>query len=264
MSPPALDVQFSSHTPPPDPGFINARLRISGTNPIFASFEVPNAGAPGGGALVVFEIPLAPGAPGNFTVAHHLAAAPAFVIIQMTSGGSIWLQNPTGFDANNIYAAASATGITGTAVCFTSIPDAVVALAPVAPGNFSVPHGLGSAPALALVQMNSGGSIWFQGTPTDATNVNLVASAAGITGNVYVWLHMPTIAVVTSGRIPLAPGAPGNFTVAHGLGKVPTLVIIRMSSGGNIWLQATPYDATNLYLVASAAGITGEAEVWVS
>ena len=41
MSPQAQDIQFSSNTPAPDPGFVNAKLRISGTNPIFASFEVP-------------------------------------------------------------------------------------------------------------------------------------------------------------------------------------------------------------------------------
>lgn len=63
-------------------------------------------------------------------------------------------------------------------------------------------------------------------------------------------------------EIALAPGAPGTFTVAHGLGVIPRVVLIQMTSGGTIWFQSTRYDATNLYLVASDAGVTGVAEVW--
>lgn len=63
-------------------------------------------------------VSLAPSAPGNFSTAHGLAAAPAAVVIQMTSGGQIWLQSTTGYDATNIYAEASDGGITATAFCF--------------------------------------------------------------------------------------------------------------------------------------------------
>lgn len=62
--------------------------------------------------------------------------------------------------------------------------------------------------------------------------------------------------------VALAPSAPGNFTVAHGLGVIPTAAIIQMTSTGAIWFQsATMYDATNLYLVASDTGLTGVARV---
>lgn len=64
-------------------------------------------------------------------------------------------------------------------------------------------------------------------------------------------------------EIALAPGAGGNFTVAHGLGVIPRYVLLQLTSGGAIWFQSpTRYDATNLYLVASDAGVTGFAEVW--
>lgn len=67
-------------------------------------------------------------------------------------------------------------------------------------------------------------------------------------------------------EVNLAPTAPGNFTVAHGLDHEPYGVIVCMTSGGAIWFQldagALKKDATNLYLVASAAGITGRAIVW--
>jgi hypothetical protein len=65
------------------------------------------------------------------------------------------------------------------------------------------------------------------------------------------------------GAVRVAPGAPGNFTVAHLLGRVPICAIIQMTSGGAIWFQ-TPasYDGVNLYLVASDAGVTGKVIVW--
>lgn len=61
--------------------------------------------------------------------------------------------------------------------------------------------------------------------------------------------------------ISLAPTAAGNFQVAHGLGTTPSTVFIQMTSGGAIWFQTTRYDSTYIYLVASAANITGYAEV---
>jgi hypothetical protein len=46
----------------------------------------------------------------------------------------------------------------------------------------------------------------------------------------------------------------GNTTVAHGLGKTPSAVIIQMTSAGEIWM--TGNDSTNLYLTASDTNLT--------
>ncbi len=276
-APTPTNIDFSDSTPPAPPGRVNVEWLASAPTPITVNFNgvdtvlqfrklsasVPNPGAPGGGTLAVFEIPVLSPYAGNFTVAHGLTSTPTFVIVQMNSGGNIWLQTP-GFDGTNLYLTASDAGVSGIAVCFMSAPDVVIPVAPIYTDNFSLPHGLGATPALALIQMTSGGAIWFQTVSYDATNVYLDSSDLGVSAVVYVWLHMPTITVVTSAKIQLAPIYPGNFTVAHGLGKSPTLVIIRMSSGGAIWLDTPPYDATNLYLIASDAGVTGEAEVWTS
>lgn len=51
--------------------------------------------------------------------------------------------------------------------------------------------------------------------------------------------------------------APGPFTLAHNLNMIPTTVIFEFTDGGKIWFQPQRYDSTNLYLVASDAGITG-------
>jgi hypothetical protein len=63
-----------------------------------------------------------------------------------------------------------------------------VSVAASAAGNCTVPHLLGRVPLCAIIQMTSGGAIWFQ-TPTsyDGVNLYLVASDAGITGRVIVW-----------------------------------------------------------------------------
>ena len=61
-------------------------------------------------------------------------------------------------------------------------------IASAAAGNGSVAHLLGRAPLCAIIQMTSGGAIWFQ-TPTsyDGTRVYFVASDAGVTARVIVW-----------------------------------------------------------------------------
>jgi hypothetical protein len=63
-----------------------------------------------------------------------------------------------------------------------------VSVAASAAGNCTVPHLLGRVPLCAIIQMTSGGAIWFQ-TPLsyDGVNLYLVASDAGITGRVIVW-----------------------------------------------------------------------------
>jgi hypothetical protein len=216
-----------------------------------------------GTVVTVGVVSLSSVAPGNFTVAHGSPSIPIFVLIQPTSGGAIWLQDPTAFDATDLYLVASDSGVTALAYIWTATPDQIITFTTSGPGNFSLPHGLGVSPGLALVELRSGGAVWSQSTPWDSANINLVASDAGLVGRVILWKLVPTVAVIGFSEISLAPGSPGNFTIAHGLGKVPAIATIRMTSSGAIWPQTpTPFDSTNLYLTASDGGITGKAEVW--
>lgn len=231
--------------------------------------NLPSGGGSGGGLSAfsgVITLSLTPGAPGNFTVPHGQSSAPSLVLIQMNSGGSIWLQRPVSFDGTNVYLAASDAGVTGTAICVFAAPSATLSLSPGAPGNFTIAHGQSVAPALVLIQMNSGGAIWLQSPISwDALNLYLTASDAGITGKAYLWAAIPQLNPLGFTRVALAPGSPGNFTVPHLMGQAPTLVIVRMKSGGAIWLQSpTAHDGTNLYLVASDGGIAGEADCWAT
>ena len=213
------------------------------------------------GAIV---IPVIPSGPGNFTVAHGLGQVPALVLLDMTSAGEIWFQ-PTRYDDTDIKLVASAAGVTAIAYVFPVATFVELPLTPSAGGDFSVPHGLSGTPALVEVQMTSGGAIWCQSTPADGTNVNLVASAGGVTGYAIVWLTMPAFVVSDSVSIALTPSAPGPFQVAHGLAGVPDLVLIQMRSGGAIWLQQPVYvDETYIYLEASAGGIVGNAQAWTN
>ena len=62
--------------------------------------------------------------------------------------------------------------------------------------------------------------------------------------------------------IPFDTTAPGDFTLAHNLGMVPTSVIFEFTDGGTVWFQPQRFDTTNLYLVASDMGVTGVAIVY--
>lgn len=212
-------------------------------------------GAPGTlGAL--FEIGLAPSAPGNFTVAHGLGNTPKLVLIQMTSGGSIYFQT-TRYDATNIYLTASDPAVTGRVLVWADAPVAEVAFSSAA-GPFTVAHGLAVIPAAIFLQMTAAGTVWTDPMEANATNALLEGSHPGLTGYIQSWKADSGIPLLS---VLLAPSADGNFTVAHGLGTMPSAVMIRMVTDGTIWFQAARYDATNLYLVASDPTVLGYAEV---
>jgi hypothetical protein len=107
--------------------------------------------------------------------------------------------------------------------------------------------------------MTSGGQVWYQSvTQFDSTNLYLVASDVGVTGKAVVFYAVSSSLAIA--QVALTPSAPGNFTVAHGLGVIPTSAAVQMTSGGQMWFQTpTRFDTTNLYLVASDSAITGNA-----
>ena len=51
-------------------------------------------------------------AAGNFSFVHNLGRSPVGAMIYMTSGGALWFQSSTLFDATNLYLTASDVGIT--------------------------------------------------------------------------------------------------------------------------------------------------------
>ncbi len=57
-----------------------------------------------------------PSAPGNFSIAHGLSAAPSRIAILPTSAGNIWQQAAP--DDTNVYLAASDAGVTATIYVF--------------------------------------------------------------------------------------------------------------------------------------------------
>jgi hypothetical protein len=56
-----------------------------------------------------------------------------------------------------------------------------VSISSPAPGNFIVAHSLGIPPSAVVLQMTSGGLIWFQSTPFDAFYLYLTASDTDVT-----------------------------------------------------------------------------------
>jgi len=63
-------------------------------------------------------------------------------------------------------------------------------------------------------------------------------------------------------EVPVTATDPGNLTVPHPLGHVPVGAKMMLTSGELWWQSPTKWDATNLYLVASAAGASGKVVVW--
>lgn len=242
---------------------MNVAWQADSLNPRNVSANVAIAGGSGLLQVVVIELPLTPANAGAFTVAHGLSTAPPLVTIEMESGGEIWFQPSPRYDDTLIHLVASAGGVAGKAQCWLATALQEIALTPSDAGNFTVAHTLGITPVLVLLQMTSGGAIWQQVPVADASNVYLVASAGGITGYAELWTIMPVPIVALRSLVALTPSDAGDFSIAHGLGKMPALANIQMTSGGRICFQSpTRYDTTELFLTASAGGITGYCEVW--
>ena len=66
-------------------------------------------------------------------------------------------------------------------------PIGTLSAAPTEAGDFSIPHGLTPAPSRISILPTSGGNIWAQNPAIDSTNINLFASDAGITANIYLF-----------------------------------------------------------------------------
>ena len=137
------------------------------------------------------------------------------------------------------------------------------------PGNFSWPHGLEVTPFLIeilqmLPETDDPGAIWAQAGYVDGTNVNLVASEAGVTATILVYTQAAAELTVQVPAATLLGSSPsfGNFSVPHGLGVMPSLIEILPTSEGALWLQNPPFDATNINLSASFEGITATISVY--
>ncbi len=90
------------------------------------------------------------------------------------------------------------------------------------------------------------GDAYLGSVTTDATHVLAVTNATKVYG-----------------RLAVSAAAAGNFSINHNLGRAPLGAIIYMTSGGALWFQPTTlFDATNLYLTASDAGVTASIQIW--
>jgi hypothetical protein len=97
----------------PATGYIVAYWKNVDGKPYFKTSDGVEHGL-GGATVTTTMVALAPGVSGNFTIAHGAAAAPTYVVIEMTSGGQIWFQSAR-YDATNLYLVASNHIVTGKA-----------------------------------------------------------------------------------------------------------------------------------------------------
>jgi len=124
--------------------------------------------------------------------AERLSVSSGQAVLVPTSGGELYLVSYTSSATSLEASDAGVTcqiglGITRPMVNASTVSKRLIVTASAA-GNFSVAHGLGDAPKLAVIVPTSASSIWFQPSPRyDATNVYLCASDAGASCYVEVW-----------------------------------------------------------------------------
>jgi hypothetical protein len=107
---------------------------------------------------------------------------------------------------------------------------------------------------------NSVSGFYYQSSAVGATAGDALIGSVTTSSSAVIAVQQAT---TLFGAVSVAASAPGNWTVAHMLGRAPVCAIIQMTSGGAIWFQMpTSYDGVNLYLVASDAGVTGKVIVW--
>lgn len=116
-----------------------------------------------------------------------------------------------------------------------------------------------SAPAIAPAPANAASYLFYN----SASGFYWQASAAGAAaGDALIGQAVTSATAVTAvtpatkifGQVALTASGAGNFTAQHFLGRKPAGISLLLTSSAAIWLQPAPYDATNLYLSASAAG----------
>ncbi len=124
-----------------------------------------------------------------------------------------------------------------------------------------------AAPALGAANSSATNYLWYNTSTGFYYTTILVPSN---TGDALLGIVITGISSVISltqatkifGQVSLTPGAAGNFSQGHVLGRTPVGAIIQMTSAGSIWFQSTMFDSTSLYLVASEAGVTAKVLLW--
>lgn len=120
--------------------------------------------------------------------------------------------------------------------------------------------GAAAASTTSYLFYNSASGFYYQlsalgAAAGDALIGKVVTSAAAVTA--------VSAATKIFGYVAVSASGSGNLTVPHLLGRKPLGVVLLMTSSGSLWFQpSTLFDAANLYLAASAAGVTAAIQVW--
>jgi len=143
-------------------------------------------------------------------------------------------------------------------------------LAKIGPRKYVLPTGIAAIPLWGNDAIFPAGTFYSIAMMDDKQNVvqcgnyQFIGTGSQDLSNA-IQILPPIPGVVPGGtttEIPFTTPNAGNFTLPHGLGVVPRSVQIAMTSAGLVWQQPSPrFDALNLYLTASASGLTGIAIV---
>lgn len=126
-------------------------------------------------------------APSSVTLGAAPASATNYLFYNSTSG-FYYQTSPVGATAGDALIGV----VTTSATAVTSVTQGtkifgLVAFAPGAANNFTVPHLLGRAPIAAIIQMTSFDMVIWQATMWDSTNLYLSASSSTAAGKIQIW-----------------------------------------------------------------------------
>lgn len=113
----------------------------------------------------------------------------------------------------------------------------------------------GPAPASATNYLfyNSSSGFYYQTSPVGATSGDALIGSVTASGVAITAVVQGTRCF---GSLSVSGLSSGNNTVPHLLGRAPTLATVLMTSTDVISWQSTPWDGTNLYIVASNSTAT--------
>lgn len=125
-----------------------------------------------------------------------------------------------------------------------------------------------ATPALAVAAPNTTLYLFYNSASGFYYQSSAVGAAAGDALIGQVVTSATAVTAVTGatkifGYVSVSASGSGNLTVPHLLGRKPVGAALLMTSSGSLWFQpSTLFDAANLYLAASAAGVTAAVQVW--
>lgn len=204
----------------------------------------------------------------NQAVLHGLLRTPGIHVLGIGTGANVTKgAAPTASQAFYTNGGGAAQTVVALLKALHSMDsDRMVLLEGVSPGvgAFTVAHGLSAVPTILFAAFGTAAGILANAITADAVNVTMTAGAAGQAFSVFaIALHSlwgtGQWANLLFGTMPGAQSATQvaanavNQAFAHGLSRMPAIVLLGARTGAGVTLGSTQPNGTNIFLSSSNA-----------